>query len=221
MSEDAADPDMREVAADAYASLLRVKGHDSSADLAAQRSADEAVRGDPCMHPLHTCHFMLQKIDDLPCCLRAGASNAAMHQFLLQGSLMEVCWVRRRRPGTSPARSCATASSAWHMVRRASVCRNPLLNCCHVCGEVASTDHSYWADEAVVAMRRRAHLAEECEPAPLPRPALRPVRRQRRRQGAPRPHAFSLHSVPPLVAPFHPCKEACTTTCHFPDQVCL
>lgn len=44
VSEEAADPEMREVAADAYASLLRVKGHDSSADLAGMRAdEDEAV----------------------------------------------------------------------------------------------------------------------------------------------------------------------------------
>ena len=42
VSEEAADPEMREVAADAYESLLRVKGHASSSDLAG--SVAEEVR---------------------------------------------------------------------------------------------------------------------------------------------------------------------------------
>lgn len=62
MSEEAADPDMREVAAEAYASLLRVKGHASSSDLAG--SVTEEV-GPPALTAV-VATFVCQ------CCLASG-----------------------------------------------------------------------------------------------------------------------------------------------------
>ncbi len=53
MSEDAADPELREVAGQAHASLLRVKGHASTGDLLSD-GMEETVRarrrGGCCSH---------------------------------------------------------------------------------------------------------------------------------------------------------------------------
>ncbi len=54
VSEDAADPELREVAGQAHASLLRVKGHASTADLLSAGAEEEAVRL-PCLQVWYLC----------------------------------------------------------------------------------------------------------------------------------------------------------------------
>ena len=89
VSEEAADPEMREVAADAYASLLRVKGHDSSADLAGMRT-DEAVSmrhlAPPDVHNLHRRLCLLGRLHSCTGAPEAGGKVAPMVVACAQGT---------------------------------------------------------------------------------------------------------------------------------------